>query len=232
VATILLYLILFFIKIKRFNLIFGKIDYINLLPFYIYIKSSIKNTQFKQSLNYKKNFPSYINKEFKKRRIDAAFISSIESKRGNFKRLDIGIVATKEIKSVLVKKGEYLPDPHSATSNLLALKLDIKGQVIIGDKALRAYIKNPDDYVDLAYEWNKRYKEPFVFARLCVNRYEHFYTKLSKNFLKKNIKIPRYILLKYAKSRNISANEIKEYLKLVSYKIDKKSKRGIKRFLG
>jgi len=221
----------FFKLSTRFSVLFGKIDYINLLPFYIYVRKSVRNSQFKQALDHKKDFPSSINKKFKNRKIDAAFISSIESKRGNFKRLDIGIVAKKEIRSVLVKKGEYRPDSHSASSNLLALKLGIKGEVIIGDKALKAYLKNPALYIDLALEWNRRYGEPFVFARLCINKHNDFYQKLSKRFIKTKVKIPLYILNRYAKSRDISKNEIKSYLKLVSYEIDQKAKRGIKRFL-
>ena len=212
-------------------MLFGKIDYINLLPFYVYVRKSVRNSQFKQALDHKKDFPSSINKKFKNRNIDAAFISSIESKRGNFAKLDIGIVAKNQIKSVLVKKGAYKPDLHSASSNLLARKLGIEGEVIIGDKALKAYLNSPSDYVDLAYEWKRRYGVPFVFARLCVNKNRKFYTKLSKQFLKSKIKIPSYILNRYAKTRNIPRREIISYLKLVSYEIDQKAKRGIKRFL-
>ena len=213
-------------------MLFGKIDYINLLPFYTFSKRYIKNSQFKQSINYKKDFPSAINKKFKQRKIDAAFISSIESQRGNFKKLDIGIIAKKEIKSVLVKKGIYKPDSHSATSNLLAKKLDIEGEVIIGDKALKAYIANPNEFIDLAKVWNQRYDLPFVFARLCVHKNIDYYTKLSSRFSSSKIYIPQYIINKYSKSRKISPKEIKTYLKLVSYKLDPKAKRGLKRFLG
>jgi len=183
-------------------------------------------------MNYKKDFPSSINKAFKKRKIDAAFISSIESARGNFTTLDIGIVANKEIKSVLVKKGTFEADPHSATSNLLAQKLNIQGQVIIGDKALKLYIKDPSTYIDLAREWNKKHQVPFVFARLCVNKNRLFYHKLSKKFLKSKVKIPSYILNEYALSREIPKKEILNYLNLVSYDIGTKAKRGLKRFLG
>jgi chorismate dehydratase len=212
--------------------LFGKIDYINLLPFYTFSKRYIKNSQFKQSINYKKDFPSAINKKFKQRKIDAAFISSIESKRGDFKRLDIGIIAKKEIKSVLVKKGVYKADSHSATSNLLAKKLGVEGEVIIGDKALKAYIKNPSKYVDLAKVWYSKHKLPFVFARLCVHKNIDYYDRLTKQFVSKKIYIPNYIIKKYSKSRGIDESEIKSYLKLVSYRLDSRSKMGLKRFLG
>ncbi len=213
-------------------MLFGKIDYINLLPFYIFTKRYIKNAQFKQSMNYKKDFPSTINQRFKRGKIDAAFISSIESKRGSFECFDVGIIAKSQIKSVLVKRGSFKPDSHSATSNHLAKKLGIDGEVIIGDKALRAYLKDPSSYIDLALEWHKRYKTPFVFARLCAHKDRVFYKKLSKQFLSKKISIPYYILKRYSKTREISQYNIKEYLKLVSYDIDPKAKRGLKRFLG
>jgi chorismate dehydratase len=211
--------------------LFGKIDYINLLPFYTFAKRHIRSSQLKQSIAYKKDFPSAINQKFKKRKIDAAFISSIESKRGNFTCLDVGIVAKKEILSVLVKAGNLAPDSHSATSNVLAQKLGIKGEVIIGDKALRAYLKNPDAYIDLASAWYKKHKLPFVFALLCVHKNRCYYKKLSQKFVQTRVKIPYYVLQKYAKSRAIMIGDIKAYLELVSYDVDSKAKKGLKRFL-
>ena len=212
-------------------MLFGKIDYINLLPFYIFIKRYIASSQMKQAIAYKKDFPSAINAKFKKGKIDAAFISSIESKRGNFRCLDVGIIAQKEIQSVLVKAGSFAPDAHSATSNALAKKLGIEGEVIIGDKALRAYLKNPDIYIDLAKEWHQRYKLPFVFALLCVRQNHCYYEKLAKKFVHSRVKIPHYILKKYARSREIPIKDIKAYLALVSYKVDYKAKKSLKRFL-
>jgi chorismate dehydratase len=212
-------------------LLFGKIDYINLAPFHVFLKQNIKSSQLKQSIEYKKSFPSDINKKFKSRQIDAAFISSIESKRGNFKSLDAGIVAKNKVKSVLVKAGSYKADSHSATSNALAKVLGIDGEVIIGDKALKLYLQNPNIYIDLAKSWNDKHGLPFVFARFCVNRNYKFYKRLVDQFLKKNHKIPQYILIKYAKRSNISQKDIKEYLKLISYNIDTKSKKSLKLFL-
>jgi len=211
--------------------LFGKIDYINLLPFHIFTKRYIKSAQLKQSIAYKKSYPSAINRKFKRRKIDAAFISSIESKRGNFTALDVGIIARKEIQSVLVKEGGFKPDAHSATSNALAKKLGIEGEVIIGDKALRAYLKAPDAYVDLAKVWHEKHHLPFVFARLCVHENKAYYKKLSQKFVKTKVKIPYYILARYSKSRRIAAKDIKTYLELVSYEMDTKAKRGLKQFL-
>jgi chorismate dehydratase len=211
--------------------IFGKIDYINLAPFHVYLKRHIKSSQFKQSIEYKKSYPADLNKKFKRRQIDAAFISSIESRRGNFCCLDAGIVAKKEIRSVLVKKGSFKADSHSATSNALSKVLDIKGEVIIGDKALKLYYENPELYVDLAQEWYKKHKMPFVFARFCMVRHKSFYKKLIRGFLKTNVKIPRYVLKRYTKRSGINCKDIKDYLNLVSYNIDNKSAKSLKRFL-
>ena len=212
-------------------MLFGKIDYINLAPFHIFIKRYIKNSQLKQSIEYKKSYPSRINRLFKTRKIDAAFISSIESKRGNFHCLDAGIVAHKEIRSVLVKRGAYRRDSESATSNALAKMLDIDGEVIIGDKALKLWLQNPGGYTDLATLWYDKYRLPFVFARFCVNRNRSYYQKLINKFLYSKVKIPHYLLQRYAKRRNIPLYEIKSYLKLVNYSIDNSARRSLNMFL-
>ncbi len=212
-------------------MLFGKIDYINLAPFHIYIKRHVRNSRFKQSIEYKKSYPSRINKLFKTRKIDAAFISSIESKRGNFRCYDAGIVAHKEIRSVLVKRGTYRSDSESATSNALAKKLGVEGEVIIGDKALRAWLDDPAAYEDLAALWYTKYHLPFVFARFCVNRHHDYYRGLVNDFLHTRVKIPQYMLKRYAARSGISVGEIRSYLKLVYYGIDHNSRKSLKKFL-
>ncbi len=210
-------------------MIFAKIDFINLLPFYIFIKKNIKSTQQKQIINYKKSYPSAINKRFKKRQIDAAFISSIASKK--CKCLDLGIVAQNEVLSVLVLKGKDEKDFQSDTSNALAKVLDAHGKVLIGDKALYHYHTTQDkNFIDLAQQWKEKYNLPFVFARLCFNKEEKYLKKLSKQFLNTNVKIPQYILNQYSKKTNLTNNQIKEYLTKISYKISHKEKRSINLF--
>jgi len=210
-------------------MIFAKIDFINLLPFYIFIKKNIKSTQQKQIINYKKSYPSAINKRFKKRQIDAAFISSVASKK--CKCLDLGIVAQSEVLSVLVLKGKDENDFQSDTSNALAKVLDAHGKVLIGDKALYHYHNTQDkDFVDLAKKWKEKYNLPFVFARLCFNKEEKQLQKLSKQFLNTNVKIPQYILNQYSKRTGLSNNQIKEYLTKISYKISYKEKQSLKLF--
>ncbi len=211
-------------------MIFAKIDFINLLPFYTFIKKNVKSSQTKQIINYKKSYPSAINKQFKKRKIDAAVISSIASRRCK-KCLNFGIVANGEVDSVLVKPGSYKKDFQSDTSNALAKVLGIEGEVIIGDKALYRFYNSDEKFIDLAKEWKNRYNLPFVFARLCVNKHEKYFDTLSKNFLKTKIYIPQYILKKYVKKSGISAKQIQEYLTKISYTIGTKEKRALKLFL-
>ena len=211
-------------------MIFAKIDYINLLPFYVFIKKNIKSSQIKAIINYKKSYPSKINNQFKKRQIDAGFISSIASKRCNC--LDIGIVARKDVLSVLVLKGKYEKDFQSETSNALAKVLNIEGKVIIGDKALYHYHNSKDkEFTDLAQLWNEKYNLPFVFALLCINKHKKYLDKLSKTFLKTKVKIPQYILNQYSKKTKLSNNQILDYLKKISYKIGYKEKQSLKLFL-
>ena len=211
-------------------MIFAKIDFINLLPFYIFLKKNIKSSQIKQIIEYKKSYPSKINKKFKMKKIDAAFISSIASR--NCKCLDIGIIAKSEVLSVLALDGGYEKDFQSDTSNILAKILNIQGKIIIGDKALYHYHNTPNkDFKDLALEWNKQYNLPFVFARLCVNKKEKFLQKLSKKFLNTKVKIPMYILKQYSKRSGLTNKQILQYLEKISYKISYKEKRALRLFL-
>ncbi len=194
----------------------GHIDYLNLLPFYQFLK--------KKHIKIKKGVPSQINLLFEKRKIDAAFISSVKSK--NKKCFDIGIIAKQEVKTVLLCPGSG-EDTDSATSNILAKQLNLKGKVVIGDKAFRE--KN---CMDLANEWYKRYKLPFVFARFCVNKDYKKYEKLINEFLKTKQKIPYSTIKKYAKKLGITPKEAKNYLeKIIYYKMGWKEKKALKIFL-
>ncbi len=213
-------------------MIFAKIDFINLLPFYIFIKKNIKSSQIKAIINYKKSYPSKINKQYQKRQIDAAFISSIISK--NCDCLDIGIVAKNEVLSVLSIKGNYEKDFQSQTSNALAKILNLQGRVIIGDKALEYYYNTKhtnDDFIDLAKQWQNKYNLPFVFARLCTHKHHKYLRKLSKEFLRQNVKIPQYILKQYALRSNLTPKQIINYIDKISYDIGYKEKRSLKKFL-
>jgi chorismate dehydratase len=211
-------------------MIFAKIDFINLLPFHIFIKKSIQSSQLKASIEYKKSYPSAINRKFKKRVVDSAFISSIASR--NEKSLNFGIVAKDEVLSVLLISGVQQDDYQSDTSNALAKVLNLKGKVIIGDKALNFYHENRDiEKIDLAKQWKKKYNLPFVFAVLCFNANKKALDKLTKNFNKKHIKIPQYILEKYSLRSNVSKKHILEYLKKIDYKLGIKEKRSLKLFL-
>lgn len=211
-------------------MVFAKIDFINLLPFHIYMKKNIKSTQTKAIIEYKKSYPAAINKKFKRRKVDSAFISSIASR--NEKKLNLGIIAKKDVLSVLLIPGEYEKDFQSDTSNALAKVLNLEGKVLIGDKALRYYHNNEKkDFIDLAQYWNNKYKLPFVFAVLCYSANKKQLENLIKKFNKNHIKIPTYILNKYSKRTGISSKDILDYLKKIDYTIGIKEKRSLKLFL-
>lgn len=214
-------------------MIFGKIDYINLLPLHIYLKKYPLPNGFKKAMEYKKGVPSKLNKDLFYRRIDAAIISSIESARKKYKNLNLGICANKRVLSVLVEKNTCdEKDPSSATSNALAKVLKQKGKVIIGDKALKLYLKNPNAYVDLCSLWYEKTGLPFVFARFSCVRKKALYTTILKKFTQKKIKIPYYILENYAKTRGLDIKHIKYYLDEVIYhKIGTKEKKALKLFV-
>lgn len=214
-------------------MIFGKIDYINLLPLHIYLKKYPLPNGFKASMEFKKGVPSKLNRDLFYRRIDGAIISSIESARKKYQNLDIGICAYKKVLSVLVQKNTpHSKDPSSATSNALAKVLKQDGKVIIGDMALKLYLEDDTKYIDLCSLWYEKTGLPFVFARFsCVEKKE-IYKIILKKFSKKNIKIPYYILEKYAKRVNLDVKDIKYYLdEIIYYDIKIKEKLALKRFI-
>jgi len=209
-------------------MVFGKIEYLNLLPFHVFMKYFTKGSSAKMSMEYKRNVPAKINAAFHSRRVDAAFISSISARHS--KHVGLGIIAKKNVKSVLViPNRENKKDIESASSNVLCDILHIKGEVLIGDKALRFALQN-DNYIDLAQEWNSKYKLPFVFALLCYHKDKKLYKKIEKEFLKRSIKIPQYILHSASTRTSVSKKDILEYLKLISYDLDNRSKLGLSKF--
>ena len=209
-------------------MIFGKIEYLNLLPFHVFMKRFSRSSQQKAIMNYKKNVPAKINSEFTNRRVDAAFISSIAAKK--YKHINLGIIAKKEVQSVLIIPSRSdKSDKESASSNVLAKILQQHGEVLIGDKALLYSLKN-SDYIDLAKEWNEKHHLPFVFALLCYHKDKKVYKKIEKEFLKRSYKIPAYLLEKAVKKTGIDAKDIINYLTLISYRLDTKAKLGLKKF--
>ncbi len=192
------------------------------------MKRFTKSSQQSMSMEYKKGVPSLINKKFISRRVDAAFISSVGAKK--YKNLHLGIIAKKEVCSVIVIPQEHDElDEESATSNVLANVLNIKGKVLIGDKALKYALKS-DDYIDLAQEWNRRYNLPFVFAILCFHSDKNTYMAIEKQFLRQKIKIPYYLLQKASLRTDINSADILKYLELITYRLDSKATKGLAKF--
>lgn len=214
-------------------MIFGKIDFINLLPFHIYLKKHIQSSQIKLIIEHNKSYPSNINKKFLKGQVNSAFISSIASYQK--KSLNLGIVAKNDVQSVLLICGENKDDYQSQTSNALAKVLNLQGEVIIGDKALKFFHENknakePKEFIDLAKYWKNKYNLPFVFALLCFNKDGKKLQKIVKNFKKEKIKIPRYILKQYSKRSGISESNILEYLKRIDYEVSIKERKSLNIF--
>ena len=211
---------------------FGKIDYLNLLPFEVFIRHYPMPPQFRLFYKKRKSYPAKLNQEFLFCRIDAGFVSSIlASKKGKFYPLKAGIIARKKVISVVCFTNESGEDYQSATSNALLKILGLKGRVLIGDRALKEVLhREKKDYIDLAEFWVEKEHLPFVFGRLCVRKNKEFYEKMVRNFVKKPIKIPQFILEEYAKKSGIAKKDILQYLRFISYKIDKKADLGANRF--
>lgn len=222
---------------------FGKIDYLNLLPFEVFVRSYPKPSQFQLFYNKKKSYPAYLNKEFLFGRIDAGFISSIaalRAKKERFEATNIGIVARKKVKSVICLPKEQGDDYQSATSNALLKVLGLHGRVLIGDRALIEVLQQEKShgesgrrdivYLDMGEEWVQREQLPFVFGRLCIRKNKEFYTRLMRMFVKNKIKIPYFILKDAERKSGVSAKEILSYLDVLSYNVDKKAQFGVERF--
>ena len=209
-------------------MLFGSISYLNLLPFQLFLKRQLRDSASKMAFRYKRAVPSQINRSLKRREINAAFISSIESKK--CKCTDLGIIANQRVYSVLILEGENESDPASATSNRLATVLGLQGKVLIGDAALKYYLEGGKG-IDLAEAWYKKTGLPFVFARLCYNRHRRSIEELAKKFAQKKVKIPQYILKKEAKKRGITAKQLSWYLEQIYYTMGYKEKRSLKKFL-
>ena len=208
-------------------MIIGQIDYLNLLPFDVFVKSYDSSLYFRMKRH--RSYPAKINQLFLTRRVHAGFVSSIITQK-QYKH-NLGIVAYKKVQSVLIKRQnahEICADPHSQTSNILANVLSLKGEVIIGDRALRA--PNQNEYEDLAMLWHQKHKLPFVFAVFCSNDYHSLYQKIAKQFLKNQPKIPQYILARYAKQSQITPKAIRSYLRNIHYRIDIKEHRALYKF--
>jgi chorismate dehydratase len=208
-------------------LIFGKIDFLNLLPFHVFIKRYARSTRFQQTLHYHKGVPSALNREFAMRRIDAAFVSSITAQ--NCRHFGVGIVAQREVLSVLLLPNADKDDSDSATSNLLARILDVHGEVLIGDKALRYYYSG-GEHIDLGRIWHERTGLPFVFALLCTHNHTDELRRLSRAFTAQKVKIPHYILMEASLRSGLTPSQIIHYLKFISYKVGVKEERGYKKF--
>lgn len=209
-------------------MIFGKIDYINLLPFLVFMKRFLRHSSERYSFFNKVGVPSKVNKDFRLGRVDAAFISSIRS-RGK-KGTTAGVVAFKEVRSVFVLPGEkFKKDKASETSNALARVLKQKGEVIIGDEGLREFYRN-QGALDLARLWYEKTSLPFVFARLCSSKDHAKIAHIADKFTAKKTKIPHYILKKYAQKTKISEAKIIDYLHYIRYKIGKKEELALKKF--
>ena len=207
-------------------MLFGSIDYLNLLPFQVFLKKNL--THRAVNLSRYKNVPSQINSAFHKGKVNAAFISSVTSK--GCKCTDVGIIGKGKVYSVLLIKGDIKEDSASQTSNALAKLLGLKGEVMIGDKALRYYLSG-NEALDLSLEWQNETNLPFVFARLCYNKHGKMVKKLAKIFSHTKVPIPQYILKKEALKRGITPRDARWYLEHIHYRMDYKAKKSLKMFL-
>lgn len=207
----------------------GKIDYLNLLPFDVYLKKSSLSSQQKKMIAYKKSYPAKLNKDFLFSRIDAGFVSSIMALGRKNIAESVGIIAKGEVWSVIVLPLSSQDDYQSATSNALAKVLGVSGEVRIGDRAL-LYKLEGGEYQDLGLLWWEKYRLPFVFGLFCAKKQSPQVSATIRGFAKARSKIPHYILEQRAKQSQIPSKDIKTYLQKIYYALGSKEKRGLECF--
>ena len=207
---------------------FGRIDYLNLLPFHVFMKRYLRSSRSQMMLRHGANVPSAINRAYRLRKIDAAFISSIRAKRQ--KHLGFGIIADGPVQSVLLLPSETpRTDVASETSNALAAVLGLEGRVLIGDPALRAYLEGVPA-LDLAEEWHKRHGLPFVFALLSYQANGVQMRRLGRAFGRAPTKIPQYLLKHASQRTGVVPEAILAYLEGIHYRLDHRAERSLRLF--
>lgn len=207
---------------------FGRIEYLNLLPFHIFMKRYLRSSQSQMMFRHSGGVPSAVNRDYRLRRIDAAFISSIRARRE--KDLGLGIIADGEVQSVLLIPSDVPgTDSASETSNVLAAVLGLHGRVLIGDPALRAFLAGVEA-VDLAAAWKARYGLPFVFAVCAYQGGGAQMERMGRAFGRRRQKIPQYLLARAAKRTGVAPNDILEYLTHINYRLDHRARRSLNRF--
>ncbi|WP_457596888.1 MqnA/MqnD/SBP family protein [Hydrogenimonas sp.] len=210
-------------------MVFGKIEYLNLLPFHQFLKRYFRHGAEKAAWRKKGGHPAAVNEALRRGRIDAAVISSVASRR--WRCADMGIVADGAVWSVLALPGENRPDEESATSNALAGVLGIEGRLLIGDKALRHYFEKGEG-IDLAAEWKARTGLPFVFARLCGRgRHARRIGRIGRLFLKAPVQVPYRDRARAAEKLGITVSQLDSYLARIGYRLGWRERRALARFL-
>ena len=212
-------------------MIFGKIEYLNLLPFHTFMKRYLRASSEKKAWIKCGGVPATLNRRMRLGRIDAAVVSSIVSPA--FYCVDLGIVADGAVWSVLVHPGESRKDAASDTSNALAGLLGLEGEVIIGDRALRRYFEEEEGLIDLGERWKARTGLPFVYARLCARSRKEWrrLKKIEKRFDARRVKIPWRILKNEAENIGITPRQAKAYLQRINYRLRWREDRALKQFL-
>ena len=212
-------------------MIFGKIEYLNLLPFHIFMKRYLRHSAEKKAWTRCGGVPAALNRRMRLGRIDAAVVSSVVSPA--FYCVDLGIAADGAVWSVLLRPGESRKDSASDTSNALAERLGLKGEVIIGDRALKRYFDAEEPLEDLGALWKASTGLPFVYARLCArNRKEWRRLKaVEKAFHPHGVKIPHRILSREAGRVGITPAQARDYLDRIAYRLGWREKRALKKFL-
>ena len=123
---------------------FGKIQYLNLLPFDVFVKSYPATTRFKSAAFANRSYPSKLNQSFLFHRIDAGFISTIAGATAHrkHKATQAGIIAKGAVWSVLSLES------NGDSALLKKHRLTPSDSLVLGSHSLESTFSKVDSRVD------------------------------------------------------------------------------------
>lgn len=229
----------------------GVLGYINILP----VTYALEMGKVKMDGEIRKGVPTNLNLLLSKSELDASFASSIEYAHGDYRLLPYNISCSKDAMSVLllsrvpIDKIEKIHiTKESATAAVLlkilmryAYKQDVtygkegEAELVIGDKALRAFKGHHEYMLDLGRAWNEFSQSKMVFGVLIARRDSSSESikillesvEASYEWGKGNMKeIVNYA----AQKTGLTKNLIKNYYSCLSYYFNSEDIRGLKKF--
>ncbi len=229
----------------------GIIDYINVLP----LTYALEHGKVPFEGEITKAVPTKLNSMLAEGKLDAGFISSIEYAKRDYILLPFSISCDREVLSVLllshvpVNRIKTVSVTKDSATSVVLLKILLKhafslsvsysgrgdAELVIGDKALKAFVEPHDYLLDLGKAWCEFSKEKMVFAVFSARKDVEVSSltsledslKASFEWGKRNMK---EIITYAAKKTGLEKPFIKRYYNCLSFSFGPEERRGLKKF--